>query len=95
VALFGAKRWRSVATLPTYQAVEKRLRDRLAINARRIREGEGFSQEAVAERAGMSLRSYQRVEEGGTGPTSPRLLTVARVAVALNVDPVDLLRPVS
>jgi transcriptional regulator with XRE-family HTH domain len=78
-----------------WHTVEKRLRDCLALNSRRIREGEGFSQEAVAERAGMSLRSYQRIEEGGTGPTSPRLLTVARVAVALGVNPVDLLRPVS
>lgn len=66
------------------------MQDRIAFNVRRIREAEAFSQEAVAERAGLSLRSYQRLEEGGAGATSPRLLTVARVAVALNVDPADL-----
>lgn len=80
---------------PPWLRLEKNLRDRLCENARRIREEEGFSQEEVAERAAMSLRSYQRVEEGGTGPTSPRLLTVARVAIALGVDPVDLLQPIS
>lgn len=75
-----------------WHLVERDLRNRLARNVRLIREHEGFSQEETAERAGMSLRSYQRVEEGGEGPTSPRLLTVARVAVALGVDPFDLFR---
>lgn len=70
------------------------MRDRLAANARRIREGEGFSQGQVARRAGMSLRSYQRIEEGAGGSTSPRLATVACVAAALDVDPVDLFQPV-
>lgn len=78
-----------------WHAVEKELRDRLAYNARQIRELEGFSQEEVADRAAMSLRSYQRIEEGGAGPTSPRLLTVARVAVALGVDPTELLQSIS
>lgn len=76
-----------------WDLVEKELRDRLAQHARCIREHEGFSQEEIAERAAMSLRSYQRIEEGGQGATSPRLLTVARVAVALGVDPADLFQP--
>lgn len=78
----------------TWRNLEKAMRDRLATNARRIREEEGFSQGQAAKRAGMSLRSYQRVEEGGTGPTPPRLATVARVAFALGVDPVDLFQPI-
>lgn len=78
---------------PPWLLLEKKLRDCLSYNAKRIREEEGFSQEEVADRAGMSLRSYQRVEEGGTGPTSPRLVTVARVAIALGVGPVELLQP--
>lgn len=80
---------------PPWLVLERKLRDRLSYNARRIREEEGFSQEDVAERAAMSLRSYQRIEEGGAGPTSPRLITVARVAIALGVDPAELLQPIS
>lgn len=70
------------------------MRDRLAANARRIRESEGFSQGQAAKRAGLSLRSYQRVEEGSGGPTPPRLETIARVAVGLGVDPLDLFQPI-
>lgn len=76
-----------------WTSLERVLRDRVAANARRIRQHEGFSQEEAAVRAGLSLRSYQRVEEGGTGPTSPRLVTIVQVAVALGVDPSDLFYP--
>lgn len=74
----------------TWTSLERALRNRIAKNARRIREHEGFSQEETAKRAGLSLRSYQRIEEGGTGPTSPRLITIVQVAGALGVDPSDL-----
>lgn len=39
----------------------------------------------------MSLRSYQRFEEGST---PPKLATIAQVAFAMNVDPAELLQPV-
>lgn len=75
-----------------WKRFELEMKERLARNARRIRESEGFSQSDVAERAGMSLRSYQRFEEGA-GSVTPRLTTVAQVAYALRVDPVELLLP--
>lgn len=72
----------------TWKIVEIELRQRLAYNARRLREAEGFSQPEVAELCGLSTRSYQRFEEGAT---SPSLATIAQVIFALNVDPSELL----
>lgn len=80
--------------MANWRIAERLLRDRLALNTKRIRESEGFSQGQTAKRAGLSLRSYQRIEEGGEGPTPPRLATIARVAVALGVDPSDLFQPI-
>lgn len=59
--------------------------------ARRISEirlGAGLTQETAAERLGMSLKGYQRIERGLQNLTLKRL---ARVAAMLGVRPMDLL----
>lgn len=66
------------------------LLERLAENVKRLRERQGLTQEAVAERAGdMDARVVQLVESQRTNPT---FATLARLARALGVDPSDLVR---
>ncbi|HEX8506314.1 MAG TPA: helix-turn-helix transcriptional regulator [Hymenobacter sp.] len=52
-----------------------------------LRKSKGFSQEALAEQSGVSLRTIQRVEQG---ETVPRGHTVQALAAALNVTLEDL-----
>ncbi|MDF7811357.1 helix-turn-helix transcriptional regulator [Hymenobacter sp. YC55] len=52
------------------------------------RKSKGFSQEVLAERSGVSLRTIQRVEQGDT---TPRGHTVLALAVALEV-PLEVLQ---
>jgi DNA-binding XRE family transcriptional regulator len=78
--------------VPAWDVLEEKLRERMARNVRRIRVAEGFTQEQAAKRCGMTTRTWQRIEAGMKGPTSPKLLTVARVAVALGVDPHEIFR---
>lgn len=52
------------------------------------RKSKGFSQEVLAERSGVSLRTIQRVEQGDT---TPRGHTVLALAVALDV-PLEVLQ---
>ncbi|WP_375435513.1 helix-turn-helix domain-containing protein [uncultured Hymenobacter sp.] len=52
------------------------------------RKSKGFSQELLAERSGVSLRTIQRVEQGDT---TPRGHTVLALAVALEV-PLEVLQ---
>lgn len=68
---------------------EKRLRRRLAANVRGLRTEKGLSLEAVAHEAAMHWRHWQKVEAGDVGVT---LRTIAKMAVALGVEPADLLR---
>ena len=80
---------RSVAGgLPT-SFVEGDLQRTLGRNLRRLREGRGVSQETLAERLG-----YHRTYLGGIerGERNLTLRTVERLAVALEVEPIDLLR---
>ena len=58
---------------------------------RRVREQRvrrGLSQEELAERANLSLRTIQRIERGATAPRGD---TLKRLAVALQVSPDDLI----
>ncbi|RYU80506.1 helix-turn-helix domain-containing protein [Hymenobacter persicinus] len=55
-----------------------------------IRKSKGYSQELLAEQSGVSLRTIQRVEQGGT---VPRGHTVQALAAALGVG-LDDFRPV-
>jgi len=54
----------------------------LATALRRLREARELSQETVAQRAGISLNTYSRIERG---TVAPAWLTVAKIADALDV----------
>ncbi len=61
----------------------------LASNVRRLREKRKLTLEAAAHEGGLSVRYWQKVE-AGEHPSSLR--TLAKLAVALEVEPIDLLR---
>jgi transcriptional regulator with XRE-family HTH domain len=65
------------------------LRDVLAANLRRLRHAKGFSQEGLAYEAEVS-RSYLSQLEKGAFYASLKI--IGRLAVALNVEPAELLR---
>lgn len=58
-------------------------------NIRRLRQDRGLTQEEVAFRARIDLTYMGGIERGRRNPS---LLVMARIARALSVDPVDLLR---
>lgn len=60
----------------------------LSENIKRFRKKRGYSQEKLAEKAEVSLRTVQRLENGETDPTGD---TLTRIAEALEVTPDDLL----
>lgn len=60
----------------------------LAGKVKKYRIQKGFSQEELGERAGLSLRTVQRIENG---ETIPRGDSVQRLSAALNLTPDDLL----
>lgn len=62
----------------------------IAANVRRIRESRGFSQETLAEAAGVDAKSVQLLERGSGNPTARLLLAVAG---ALEVSAGILFRP--
>lgn len=53
-----------------------------------LRKQKGMSQEFLAEEAGLSLRTIQRIENGETNPTGESL---KRLSNALNVNPDELI----
>jgi transcriptional regulator with XRE-family HTH domain len=55
---------------------------------RTIRERKGFSQESLAERAGVDRKLIYRTE---LGQTSPRLDAVVQIAESLGVQPSSLM----
>lgn len=65
------------------------IRQRLAHHVRRLRASRGLTQEAVAHRAGLVLRHFQKIEAGEVNIT---LGSLAKIATALEVDVVELLR---
>jgi transcriptional regulator with XRE-family HTH domain len=60
----------------------------LAKKIKELRSRKGFSQEELAERSGLSLRTIQRIENG---ETFPRGDTLNKLTAALNVSPDELL----
>ncbi|MFV0592742.1 MAG: DUF4870 domain-containing protein [Draconibacterium sp.] len=60
----------------------------LAKNIRDLRSRKGISQELLAEKSGVSLRTVQRIENG---ETEPRGDTIGRLANALEVAPDELI----
>jgi transcriptional regulator with XRE-family HTH domain len=74
--------------VPRLIASERRVRRKLAANARRLREGAGLTLEEAAHRAGLHWRHWQKIESGEVNLT---LASLARVADALRVEPALLL----
>jgi transcriptional regulator with XRE-family HTH domain len=63
----------------------------LAEKVKTLRQSAGLSQDALAEAAGLNLRTIQRIE---SGDTTPRGDTLVRLANALNKVPSELIAPI-
>jgi transcriptional regulator with XRE-family HTH domain len=63
--------------------------DDFNVTLRELRDARGLTQEQVAEAAGTSQSHYSKIE---LGLVSPTIRTVRKIAHALDVDPMDLLR---
>jgi transcriptional regulator with XRE-family HTH domain len=59
------------------------------VNVQEVREAQGLSREGLASKAGLSLRTIERLESGEI--KRPHRATVAVIATALDVDPALLL----
>jgi len=59
-------------------------------NVRRIRLEAGLTQEQFAERSGFAQQYVSSLENGRRNPT---VVTIYELATALDVTPIDLLRP--
>jgi transcriptional regulator with XRE-family HTH domain len=62
--------------------------DELSANLRQLRTGQGLSQQAVANRAGLSRNFVAQIERGESVPT---IATLERIATALGVSVAELL----
>jgi transcriptional regulator with XRE-family HTH domain len=60
----------------------------LALRVKKLRNQRGMSQEFLAEKSGLSLRTIQRIEKGASNPTGESL---KRLSNALNVSPDELI----
>ena len=60
----------------------------LAIKVKEHRTQKGMSQEVLAEEAGLSHRTVQRIEKGESNPTGD---TLKRLSIALSVNPDELI----
>ncbi len=59
----------------------------LAQNVKKLRTNKGLSQEVLADEAGVSLRTIQRIENN---ETVPRGDTLQKIAIALNTSPDEI-----
>ena len=66
---------------------EKRIRQRLAMNVRRLRQERALTLEEASDRAGMYLRHFQKIEAGDVNAT---LHTLDRLAEGFGVDVTEL-----
>lgn len=67
---------------------------RLAYRLRELRDSQGLSQEAVAQRAGIAANTYQKYEKGESkpgSPANPQLFTLLSLSRAFQIEPRDLL----
>ena len=63
----------------------------LADEIRSARLRKGFTQEEAAEKAGVSLRTYQRLEQGKRDILDASMRTGLGVCAALGIDPLSLI----
>jgi hypothetical protein len=74
-------------TMPTKsRGLVEAVLKRIARNVRRLRLQRGYTQEAAAERSGLDIRKWQRIEADGVLTTK----TLVAVAKGLGVDPSEL-----
>jgi transcriptional regulator with XRE-family HTH domain len=66
-----------------------RLQDRVGLNVQDLRRAKRLSQEELADRSKIHQTYLSGVE---TGKRNPSLLVLERIAIALGVDPEDLVR---
>jgi transcriptional regulator with XRE-family HTH domain len=64
------------------------IRGRLGANLRKLREGQGLSQEALADQAGLHRTYISDIERGARNPT---IIVVEKLACALGVSVGSLL----
>lgn len=69
---------------------QRTVRKQLARRVRELRGAKGFTQESLAQRAGLAVRHLQKLESSELNVT---LDTLTRVAAALNVDITELFTP--
>lgn len=62
--------------------MERELAKKIGEAARRARKALGITQEDAADRIGISLEFYSRIERGGTLPSVPTLLRMANALAA-------------
>ena len=65
------------------------LKRKIALNIKRTRTEAKLSQEETADRIGIDLRHYQRLEDGQICPTIP---TLFKISVALGTKVQELVR---
>lgn len=65
------------------------LKDVLALNLRRLRNERGWTQEELADRAGISSRYLGQIERG---QASASVSVLGRLAVGLSVEACELIR---
>ncbi len=73
----------------TERRIKQAIGDRvLTLRKMRKKAGQsGWTQKAVAERAGISLRQFQKIEKG---QALPQLRIILRVAKAMDISPLEL-----
>lgn len=76
----------------TQKITDGTIRKRIAENVRRLRTDRGLTLEAAAKLAEVHVRHWQRVEAGDLNIT---LRTLAKIGVALEVDPAALFAPIA
>jgi transcriptional regulator with XRE-family HTH domain len=64
-------------------------KEQLGVNLRRLREAAGLTQMELSNRSGLDMAEISRLERG---KKDPRLSTIVRLALGLDVDPGDLVR---
>jgi len=67
-----------------------KIRLQFAAQLRKIRKKLDLTQEAMAERVGMDIRYYQRLES--QKPNAVKIDTIGKIAKALNLPPWKLLK---
>jgi transcriptional regulator with XRE-family HTH domain len=65
------------------------LKDAMAINLRRLRQGDSMSQEELAGRVGLSVRYVGSIERG---KVSVSVTVLGKIADGLGVEPAELLK---